>query len=75
MHQVAVARLNTLLHRPPDYSLPPPPRELPETTTLPEVARLRWRCVRAPTFALAERIKAEQALWDWPRRSRIPISR
>jgi cobalt-zinc-cadmium efflux system outer membrane protein len=65
---VSVARMNELLHRPPEHALPPPPREL-ETGSLPsdvdpsneprnpDIVRLEQR-------AAAERARAERAERD-----------
>jgi outer membrane protein TolC len=63
MREVAVARLNTLMHLPPDAPLPPPPRELTVAGALPETPALREAAVaRRPDLkALADRIAAEQA--------------
>jgi outer membrane protein TolC len=63
VQQVAVARLNTLLHLPPDSPLPPPPRQLDRVEALPEAKALRAAAVayRPDLQALADRIKAEQA--------------
>src|SRR5207249_5056396 len=43
--QIAVARINTLMHLPPDAPLPRPPRELQPTDPLPEPAVLRAAAV------------------------------
>lgn len=60
---VAVARLNTLLHRRPDHPLPAPPRQLPITDNLPPVDGLReWAVEHRPELqALAARVQAEQS--------------
>jgi outer membrane protein, heavy metal efflux system len=59
---VAIARINTLLHRMPDHTLPPPkefspPKELPPVEVLRETA-LRER---PDLTAVAARIRAEEA--------------
>jgi outer membrane protein TolC len=61
--QIAVARINTLMHLPPDSPLPPPPRRLAPTDGLPEAADLRALAVaRRPDLkALADRLAAEKA--------------
>jgi outer membrane protein TolC len=63
LRPVAVARLNTLMHLPPDSPLPSPPAKIELAEELPEAAVLRtWALQRRPDLrALAERIKAEQA--------------
>ena len=63
MHQVAVARLNTLMHLPPDAPLPPPPREMQVRDGLPDAQVLRAAALsRRPDLqALADRIRAEEA--------------
>jgi outer membrane protein TolC len=63
MRQVAVARLDTLLHLPPDNPLPPPPPQLDRVEALPEAQALRAAAVaRRPDLqALADRIRAEEA--------------
>src|SRR5262249_61644989 len=60
---IAVARINTLLHLPPDAPLPPPPEKLRLGETLPEAAALRERALaaRPDLRALADRVRAEQA--------------
>src|SRR5262249_20154591 len=63
MQQVAIARLNTLMHLPPDLPLPPPPRSLAVNDALPAVEALRAAALRSrPDLqALRNRIAAEQA--------------
>jgi outer membrane protein TolC len=63
MRQVAIARLNTLMHLPPDSPLPSPPQEIGRGEALPDAAALRAGALarRPDVQALAERIKAEQA--------------
>lgn len=63
MRAVAVARLNTLMHRPPDQPLPPPARQLHTGAILPEVGVLRAEALaRRPDLrAAASRIVAEEA--------------
>jgi outer membrane protein TolC len=63
MRQVALARINTLMHLPPDGALPPPPKQLhgkeevPDAHLLREMARGR----RPDLQAMANRIAAEEA--------------
>ena len=63
MRKVATARLNTLMHLPPDASLPPPPKTISVLEALPEAQELRELALaRRPDLqAVTERIRAEQA--------------
>src|SRR5262249_57101882 len=63
MRQVAVARINTLLHLPPDSPLPEPPARLQRPDPLPEVGPLRVQALaqRPDLKALAGRLQAEQS--------------
>jgi cobalt-zinc-cadmium efflux system outer membrane protein len=63
MRQVAVARINTLLHLPPDSPLAPTPKELRPAAPSPEVQELRAQALsRRPDLqALADRLAADQA--------------
>ncbi len=63
MRPVAVARLNTLMHSPPDADLPPPPKQLGRGGGLPEAAELRAMAMaRRPDLqAVASRADAERA--------------
>jgi outer membrane protein TolC len=63
MRKVAVARINTLMHLPPDASLPPPPERLTLGDPLPTVEVLRARALnqRPDLQALTNRIAAEEA--------------
>ena len=62
--RVAMARINTLLHRAADHPLPPPPPHvgvpdaLPPRETLQEIA---VAIAARPVYALAARIRAEEA--------------
>ncbi|MBC7819835.1 MAG: TolC family protein, partial [Planctomycetaceae bacterium] len=60
---VAVARINTLLHRRPDHPLPAPPRKLSVVEELPPVTGLReWAVGNRPELqALAARVQSEQS--------------
>ncbi len=60
---VAIARINTLLHRRPDHPLPPPPRKLAVVEELPPVAGLReWAVGNRPELqATAARVQSEQS--------------
>jgi outer membrane protein, heavy metal efflux system len=63
IRQVAIARINTLLHLSPDSPLPPPPQEVDIEQELPAAQELRVTALaRRPDLqAVADRIKAEQA--------------
>jgi outer membrane protein TolC len=63
MREVAVARINTLMHLAPDCPLPPPPKQLNVTDGLPDAQALRSTALaRRPDLqALADRIAAEEA--------------
>ncbi len=63
VRQIAVARLNRLLHLAPDSPLPRPPREVKPSEPLPEPVSLRATALnRRPDLqALAEPIRAEEA--------------
>jgi outer membrane protein TolC len=61
--QIAVARITTLMHLPPDSPVPPPPKELRPSEPLPEPKDLRTAALsRRPDLqALADRIRSEEA--------------
>jgi outer membrane protein TolC len=63
MDRVAAARINTLLHRPADSRLPPPPSRLPELAAPPPIeAAQQLAAQRRPdVMALGARLRAEQA--------------
>jgi outer membrane protein TolC len=63
LRQVAVARLNTLMHLPPDQSLPAPPKEVTVEERLPEAQELRAVALdRRPDLqAIRNHIAAEEA--------------
>jgi outer membrane protein TolC len=63
MRQVAIARINTLLHLPPDSPVPPPTKQLDVPQGLPDAQLLRATALaRRPDLqALADRIAAEEA--------------
>jgi cobalt-zinc-cadmium efflux system outer membrane protein len=59
--QVASARLNTLMHMPPDSPLPPP-AEIRESSAIPEPAVLRASAQARPDLkAVLDRLAAEEA--------------
>src|SRR5206468_1854892 len=63
VRQVTVARLNTLMHLPPDRPLPPPPQRVTVGGPLPPAEELRAAAVaRRPDLqALAVHLAAEEA--------------
>ena len=63
MRQVAHARINTLLHLPPDSPLPPPPVDIPAGGSLPDEPALRGLALaRRPDLqAMADHIAADRA--------------
>jgi outer membrane protein TolC len=63
MNRVAIARINTLLHRAPDSRLPAPPSRLPQISAIPPLETVQpLAAVRRPDLmALSARVEAEQA--------------
>ena len=63
MRQVARARINTLLHLPPDSPLPPPPTDISAGGALPDESALRALALaRRPDLqAMADHIAADRA--------------
>jgi outer membrane protein TolC len=63
MRQVAIARINTLMHQSPDAALPPPPKKLPVDDRLHEPTALRCAALarRPDLLALSNRVAADQA--------------
>jgi outer membrane protein TolC len=61
--QVAIARINTLLHRSADHPLPPPPPKVPLPDSLPTAEVLQQAAAgsRPDLFAAQARIHAEEA--------------
>jgi outer membrane protein TolC len=61
--QVAIARINTLLHRAADHPLPPPPAKAPFPDSLPAAEALQQAAAesRPDLFAMQARVRAEQA--------------
>jgi outer membrane protein, heavy metal efflux system len=61
--QVAIARIDTLLHLPPTLPLPPPPKVLPVEGELPDPQTLLAQALsqRLDLLKLADQIKAAQA--------------
>jgi outer membrane protein TolC len=63
MREVVVARMNTLMHLPPDSPLPSPPKELALAEPLPDARALRETALaRRPDLrVLSDRIAADEA--------------
>jgi outer membrane protein, heavy metal efflux system len=60
--KVAIARINTLLHRAANHPLPPPPAKVPIPDSLPTADVLQQVAESRPDlFAMQARIRAEQA--------------
>ena len=61
--RVAVARINTLLHRAADYPLPPPPARVAVAEALPDIEALRQLALhgRPDLVAQLARVRAEEA--------------
>jgi outer membrane protein TolC len=72
--RVAVARINTLLHRAPDYALAPPPDSLPSVEELPAVDELRLTAIasRPDLAAIAARWRAEEASLELAYKDYLP---
>lgn len=68
--EVAVARINTLMHLPPDSPLPPPPAAVPPPPAVPDTPALRAAAVarRPDLTALSDRIGAELAAVELARK-------
>lgn len=74
VREVARARLNTFLLRPPDEFLPPPPPKVADPTLLPPPDLLRELAIgrRPDLSAIVARIRAERASLDLARREYTP---
>src|SRR5262249_51201667 len=74
MQRIATAKINTLMHLPPDQPLPAPPSRLSLANALPVVEELRSRAVaqRPDLHALADRLAAEQAALSLALRESYP---
>ncbi len=61
--EVAIARINTLLHESPDAPLPPPAKDVSRDSAVPDVVVLRQAALehRPDLHALASRIAADRA--------------
>jgi outer membrane protein TolC len=74
MRKVAVARLNTLMHVPPESPLPPPPEKINLPDGLAPVESLRSQALaqRPDLRALEDRVRAEQASLELARQEFYP---
>jgi cobalt-zinc-cadmium efflux system outer membrane protein len=72
--EVAVARLNTLMHLPPDAPLPPPPADAGPAVPPPDAVLLRRQALaaRPDLKALADRVAAEEAALALARKEYLP---
>ena len=70
----AVGRINALLNRMPDETLPPPPASLPDMPGRPDVAKLRALAInRHPELvALAARVRGREAAVGLARKDYYP---
>ncbi len=61
--QIAVARMNTLLHRAADHPLPPPPEKVAGPESLPSAETLQSMAAanRPDLYAICSRIRAEES--------------
>ena len=77
VRQVAIARINTLMHRLPDMPLPPAPAGLDVQGALPDIKSLyaaAW--TERPDLRASPIASPPSAhVWDWPRKITIPTSR
>jgi outer membrane protein TolC len=74
MRKVAIARLNTLMHLPPEAPLPPPPEKAPALEGLPAAASFRSQALaqRPDLRALEDRLRAEQAALELAQKEFYP---
>lgn len=74
MRKVTQARINTLMHLPPDMPLPPPPKTIELAESLPAASELRARAVaqRPDLQALESRIEADRASLGLARKEYYP---
>jgi len=72
--RIAIARINTLLHTPPDSPLPPAPEQIQMAEPLPDAQALRARALaqRPDLLALADRLRAEEAALALARKEYYP---
>ncbi|MEX2115113.1 MAG: TolC family protein, partial [Pirellulales bacterium] len=71
---VAIARINTLLHRAPDFPLPPSPKQLARLAELPPPELLRQLAIsnRPDLAAIVSRLYAEQTAVDLANKDYYP---
>ncbi len=74
MRKVAAARLNTLMHLPPESPLPPPPEKISLADGLPPVESLRSQALgqRPDLRASEDKVRAEQAALELTRQEFYP---
>jgi outer membrane protein, heavy metal efflux system len=74
MRKVAVARLNTLMHVPPETPLPSPPEKAPALDGLPPVESIRTQALaqRPDLRGLEDRLRAEQAALELAQKEFYP---
>ncbi len=74
MHVVAVAKINTLVRRPPECPLPPPPARLEATPVSVDLDALQQGALqqRPDVAAAAARLRAEQASVTLARKGHFP---
>ena len=74
LERIALARLNTLMHRPPDAYLPPAPARLESSPLFLTVAELRGSALvgRPDLAALRAKIRAEQARLELAQKEFLP---
>ena len=72
--KIAMARINTLLHREADHPLPPPPVEIRPLDSLPPAETLQQTAAecRPDLFAAQARVRAEEANYALARREYYP---
>jgi outer membrane protein TolC len=74
LERIAIARINTLMHRPPDAYVPPPPGRLDSPQLILSVAELRGlAAAQRPDLAAAgAKIRAEQARLQLAQKEFLP---
>lgn len=73
LERIAIARINTLMHRPPDAYVPPAPARLESPRLYLSVTELRGSALARPDLAaLAAKIRAEQARLQLAQKEFLP---